>query len=362
MAADKLPSMQFYPGDWMKDPALRSVGLAARGLWIDMLCLMFESHRRGYLLHVTGKPVTPEQLARMVGGSAGEVSQLLQELEDCGVFSRTEHGAIYSRRLERDEQRRRTCAANGRRGGNPALVRNDADLDKPSVNRQVKRGVNQNGNQTPTPSSSSSSSSSSSITNPPPPPPGKRSAPPVPAAVTEPEEEGEEGQNFVPNAGDRLAEARLAVKAAGLHLSTRAVEIATANGLTVDGILAIVGVFNSSPGKWSDGALYDRLTSPDKADSAPNEGWVPAQPGWSAKQPRKTPAPPPGIDFERVGALEQLHGARLDAMEDNEVIALALDSKRFTMRDRADVKRLGREQKELRAKLLMAIGDLESGK
>jgi hypothetical protein len=44
----KLPSFQFYPGDWMKDPALRSVSLEARGLWIDMLCLLFESGRRGY--------------------------------------------------------------------------------------------------------------------------------------------------------------------------------------------------------------------------------------------------------------------------------------------------------------------------
>ncbi len=43
----KLPSFQFYPGDWMKDPALRSVSLEARGLWMDMLCLLFESVRRG---------------------------------------------------------------------------------------------------------------------------------------------------------------------------------------------------------------------------------------------------------------------------------------------------------------------------
>jgi hypothetical protein len=64
---DKLPFFKFYPGDWMKDPALRSVSIAARGLWIDMLCLMHESDRRGYLQHATGKPVTAEQLARMTG-------------------------------------------------------------------------------------------------------------------------------------------------------------------------------------------------------------------------------------------------------------------------------------------------------
>jgi hypothetical protein len=113
----KLPSFQFYPGDWMKDPALRSVSLEARGLWIDMLCLLFESGRRGYLQHVTGKPVSDEQLARMTGGSSEQVSRLLQELEDSGVFSRTEHGMIYSRRMIRDERKRAACSEAGKKGG-----------------------------------------------------------------------------------------------------------------------------------------------------------------------------------------------------------------------------------------------------
>jgi biotin operon repressor len=117
----KLPSFQFYPGDWMKDPALRSVSPEARGLWIDMLCLLFESGRRGYLQHMAGKPVSDEQLARMTGSSSGQVSRLLQELEDSGVFSRTEHGMIYSRRMIRDERKRAACGEAGRKGGgNPA--------------------------------------------------------------------------------------------------------------------------------------------------------------------------------------------------------------------------------------------------
>jgi hypothetical protein len=60
----KLPSFQSYPSDWMKDPGLRSVSLEARGLWIDILCLIFESGRRGYLQHATGKAVSGEQLPR----------------------------------------------------------------------------------------------------------------------------------------------------------------------------------------------------------------------------------------------------------------------------------------------------------
>lgn len=167
----KLPSFQFYPGDWMKDPALRSVSVAARGLWIDMLCLMHESPRRGYLQHANGKPVTTEQIARMTGCSLEEVSQLLQELEYSGVFSCTEHGVIYSRRTVRDAQRREQAVANGRRGGNPVLVKGE---DK----QGVKGGVNQNSNPKITPSSSSSSSTSVNR-SPPRSPPRKRGGEPI---------------------------------------------------------------------------------------------------------------------------------------------------------------------------------------
>lgn len=105
----KLPAFQFYPGDWMKDPALRSVSYAARGLWMDMLSLMFENDRRGYL-QVNGKPVNAAQLARMTGGATDEVSHCLQELENSGVYSSTDDGTIFSRRIVRDERQRQQTA------------------------------------------------------------------------------------------------------------------------------------------------------------------------------------------------------------------------------------------------------------
>jgi len=149
----KMPAFQFYPGDWLKDPAVRSVSLAARGLWIDMLCLMHESPRRGYLQHANGKPVTAEQLARMTGCSTDEVSRLLQELDDAGVFSCTEHGVIYSRRMVRDEQIRQVRREAGRLGAESRLLKQNSS--KTSANTQAKRKQ--------TGGSSSSTSISSSI-------------------------------------------------------------------------------------------------------------------------------------------------------------------------------------------------------
>jgi len=87
----------------MKDPELRAVSSGARGLWIDMLCLMFESARKGYLQLKSGKVVNAENLARMTGNSTDDTSHWLQELEDSGVFSRNQDGVIYSRRMLSDE-------------------------------------------------------------------------------------------------------------------------------------------------------------------------------------------------------------------------------------------------------------------
>lgn len=118
----KYPAFWFYPGDWMKDTDLRAASVAARGLWIDLLCLMFESDKRGYLVLSSGKPATTEQLARMTGNAPEVVAELVKELEECGVTSRTDEGVLFSRRMVRDESKRRKCSKAGKKGGgNPRL-------------------------------------------------------------------------------------------------------------------------------------------------------------------------------------------------------------------------------------------------
>ena len=139
----KQPSLQFYPGDWMKDPTLRSVSLAARGLWIDMLCLMHESPDRGYLRNALRAPIVEAHLARIEGVNLNHLRKYLVELESVGVFSRAEDGAIFSRRMVRDTKLLETRRQCGSLGGNPNLV---------------GKKVNQTANQNPTPSSSSSTS------------------------------------------------------------------------------------------------------------------------------------------------------------------------------------------------------------
>lgn len=121
----KRPSFQFYPGDWRRDTALQSCSLLARGLWHELLCLMHEGEPYGHLA-LAGKPLTHDQIARMVGESPTRFRAALAELENAGVPSRTQDGVLYSRRMVRDERLRELRAQggglgadHGRRGGRP---------------------------------------------------------------------------------------------------------------------------------------------------------------------------------------------------------------------------------------------------
>jgi len=116
----KMPWCKFYPRDWMGDAELRSLDYAARGLWVDILCLMASSARPGFLI-VGGRSLSPEDLARQTGGEPEEVRHLLNQLESAGVFSRNPSGVIYSRRLLREYRESEQKRASGRQGGNPAL-------------------------------------------------------------------------------------------------------------------------------------------------------------------------------------------------------------------------------------------------
>jgi hypothetical protein len=131
----ELPFIKFYTSDWIGDAQLRLLPLAARGLWIDMICLMAASQRRGFL-EIGGRPIKDAvTLSRVIGADSNEVAKLLPEMEQAGVFSRDENGVIYSRRMVRDtalsEQKRQA----GLRGGNPSLV-------KPVVKQPLKQEDN----------------------------------------------------------------------------------------------------------------------------------------------------------------------------------------------------------------------------
>ena len=136
----------------MKDPALRSVSLAARGLYIDLLCLMWECPERGVLK--TGSVAwDASHISHAIMSRPGDtfvqncdINVILKELVNHGVVTqRNSDGAIISRRMVREELER----INAR--------------ERQARHRDVTRISRQSNNH---------SSSSTSVTDPPNPPAG----------------------------------------------------------------------------------------------------------------------------------------------------------------------------------------------
>jgi|GEM_PF-3127548 len=148
----KLPALQFYPGDWHKDQGVQALDLEQRGAWFELLLMMHDSDERGVLV-LNGQPMSEAVIARRLGLLNQTANQILTTLLTYGVVSRREHdGALFCRRMVKDEKIRQIRTESGKRGGNPSLVK-QIPTKAPSKS-QAK--ANQSPKQIPTPSITSS--------------------------------------------------------------------------------------------------------------------------------------------------------------------------------------------------------------
>ncbi len=119
---------KFWWQDWQRDPALRMCSPGARGVWMDMLAICSDAHPKGHLL-VNNRPPTVRQLASVFGCSENQARSYIKELEEAGVFSRTDEAVIYNRRMVRDNAVSEKAREDGKRGGNPSLKSSKTPLD-----------------------------------------------------------------------------------------------------------------------------------------------------------------------------------------------------------------------------------------
>ena len=133
----KRPSFQFYPGDWQANVKLRRCSLAARGAWIEVLCLLHGSDPYGTIdwpladiAHATHVPLEAlqELAAKSVlkGADAGTVPALIYTPRHAGqdgipvVLLKEQPGPLwYCSRMVRDEYLRSIRGANSRFGESP---------------------------------------------------------------------------------------------------------------------------------------------------------------------------------------------------------------------------------------------------
>ena len=113
-----LPAMPFYVGDWLKCPEVKVLPPDIRGLWFDMICYMWESVERGVMVKPTHHPYSKDEIVRMIGKDCNDSGNWLDTLIENGVCAiRDADGAIYSRRMVRDEDIRQKRSKAGKMGG-----------------------------------------------------------------------------------------------------------------------------------------------------------------------------------------------------------------------------------------------------
>lgn len=99
----KRPAFQFYPGDWQRNANLRRCSPAARGVWVDIMCLMHDSDEYGVLRW----PV--KEIAQACGASMSHVKELVDKSVLKGSDKRLSEAYIYTPR-------------SGRRDGDPVTL------------------------------------------------------------------------------------------------------------------------------------------------------------------------------------------------------------------------------------------------
>lgn len=146
--------MPFYIGDWRKATDVQALPLEAKAVWFEMLLYMWESTERGFLT-VNRKPIPESALARMLGLHEDLLKQNLKLCLDFGVASiRESDGAIYCRRMVRDQEIREKRQKAGSLGGKKSFasrfaqantqanadIENDIDIENESKERNINVG------------------------------------------------------------------------------------------------------------------------------------------------------------------------------------------------------------------------------
>ncbi len=84
----KAPAFQFYVGDWRRDTQVQMASMEVRGVWIEMLCCMWDSPERGKL---TG---TILSLSRMIGCEINILQNAILQIKNLEIGNVTCNGDV----------------------------------------------------------------------------------------------------------------------------------------------------------------------------------------------------------------------------------------------------------------------------
>lgn len=138
------PWLKFFHTDWQADEGLQMCSLAARGLWFELILYMHKAEPYGHLVINGRAPTTDELMRRLRPKSKRELLDALDELKTNQVYSITDAGVIFCRRMVRQGQRVKASRENGVLGGRPKnlngnLDRNLAGNLEPNLDRNLEK-------------------------------------------------------------------------------------------------------------------------------------------------------------------------------------------------------------------------------
>jgi hypothetical protein len=120
---DGQPAILFYVQDWLCEPTLKVVSMGAKGLWIDVLCLMARSPVKGYLLTPAGEPADIDWIGKQIGRPVPEIAPLWDELLRAQTPRVDSKNRIFSKRMVDDKTLTEKRSEAGRLGGRPKSKR-----------------------------------------------------------------------------------------------------------------------------------------------------------------------------------------------------------------------------------------------
>ena len=120
MRKSKKESFAFYPADWMSDSRLRLCSVGARGLWIDILCLMYLSSERGYLV-IEDTILDEQMIQKALAYDAKEFDDYFTELKRYNIIKKDEKNRYFCKTMVNAQQLSEKRTMSGKLGGNPNL-------------------------------------------------------------------------------------------------------------------------------------------------------------------------------------------------------------------------------------------------
>lgn len=120
MRKSKKESFAFYPADWMSDSRLRLCSAGARGLWIDILCLMYLSSERGYLI-IEDTILDEQMIQKTLGCDAKEFDDYFTELIRYNIIKKDDKNRYFCKTMVNAQQLSEKRTMSGKLGGNPNL-------------------------------------------------------------------------------------------------------------------------------------------------------------------------------------------------------------------------------------------------